>query len=279
VKTDFKSLVEPAYEDEIKKLARGPFGLAAKNKEKFEEKIQEIIEGDFEKVEPYVNKIFSYISKDHLCVIVLDNIDLYEDTQLEINVFSEGVALSKKVNCNILVSLRDTTFIKHKNDSIFNAHELKKFWIDPPPFREVLSKRLKFASSVLTNKKATIPYNGMQLTIENLGVFFDIAHSTLLKETSARLIECLADGNIRKGVSLVSNFLTSAHIQADRALYNYLNKAVIRGLLENPGALTPIRHTNLALNNAVVMGSILVDFPHVLHIHNLIFLFLKTHLV
>lgn len=230
VKTDFKSLVEPAYDDEIKKLARGPFGLVAKNKEKFEEKIQEIIEKDFENIEPYVNKIFSYIAQKHLCVIVLDNIDLYEDSQLEIEVFSEGVAISKKINCNILVSLRDTTFIKHKNDSIFNAHELKKFWIDPPPFREVLSKRLKFASSVLANKKATIPYNGMQLTIENLGVFFDIAHSTLLKETSARLIECLADGNIRKGVSLVSNFLTSAHIQADRALYNYLNKAVIRGL-------------------------------------------------
>jgi hypothetical protein len=230
VKTDFKSLIEPAYEEEIKKLARGPFGLVAKNKEKFEEKVQEIIEFDFENIEPYVNKIFAYISQKHLCVIVLDNIDLYEDSQLEIDVFSEGVAISKKINCNILVSLRDTTFIKHKNDSIFNAHELKKFWIDPPPFREVLSKRLKFASSVLANKKATIPYNGMQLTIENLGVFFDIAHSTLLKEPSARLIECLADGNIRKGISLVSNFLTSAHIQADRALYNYLNKAVVRGL-------------------------------------------------
>jgi len=230
VKTDFKSLVEPAYEEEIKKLARGPFGLIAKNKEKFDEKIQEIIERDFEDIEPYVNKIFAYISKHHLCVIVLDNIDLYEDSQLEIDVFSEGVAISKKINCNILVSLRDTTYIKHKNDSIFNAHELKKFWIDPPPFREVLSKRLKFASGVLANKKATIPYNGMQLTIENLGIFFDIAHSTLLKESSARLIECLADGNIRKGVSLVSNFLTSAHIQADRALYNYLNKAVVRGL-------------------------------------------------
>ena len=31
--------------------------------------------------------------------------------------------------------------------------------------------------------------------------------------------------------------------------------------MENPGALTPIRHTNLALNNAGVRGSILVDFP------------------
>ena len=31
--------------------------------------------------------------------------------------------------------------------------------------------------------------------------------------------------------------------------------------VENPGALTPIRHTNLALNNAGLRGSILVDFP------------------
>src|SRR5690606_31399620 len=57
VKTDFKSLIEPAYEEEIKKLARGPFGLVAKNKEKFDEKVQEIIESDFENIEPYVNKI------------------------------------------------------------------------------------------------------------------------------------------------------------------------------------------------------------------------------
>jgi hypothetical protein len=32
-------------------------------------------------------------------------------------------------------------------------------------------------------------------------------------------------------------------------------------LLEKPGALTPFPYTNLALNNAGLMGSILVDFP------------------
>jgi len=230
VNTDYQNMVAPAYEDEIKKLARGPFGLASKNKEKFEEKIQEIIESDFIKIEPYVDKIFSYLSKKHLCVIVLDNIDLYENSQLELNVFSEGIALSKKYNCNVIVSLRDSTYVKHKNDSIFNAHELKKLWLDPPPFREVLSKRLKFAGLSLKNKKASIPYMGMPLKIEDLGIFFDIAHSTLLKEPSARFIESVCDGNIRKGIVLVSNFLTSAHIQADRALYNYLNKRIIRNL-------------------------------------------------
>ena len=230
VKTDYKSLVEPAYEDEIKKLARGPFGLAAKNKEKFNEKIQEIIENDYTDVERYVEKIYGFIAKNHLTVIVLDNIDLYENAKLEIEVFSEGVALSKKINCNVIVSIRDTTYVKHKNESIFNAYELKRFWLDPPPFREVLSRRLKFASLALKDKKATIPYNGMSLVVENLSVFFDIAHSTLLRENSARLIECLADGNIRKGITLVNNFLTSGHIQADRALSNYLDKRVVRGL-------------------------------------------------
>ena len=34
-------------------------------------------------------------------------------------------------------------------------------------------------------------------------------------------------------------------------------------LLANPGGLTPIRHTNLALNNAGVRGPILVDFPDI----------------
>jgi hypothetical protein len=39
--------------------------------------------------------------------------------------------------------------------------------------------------------------------------------------------------------------------------------------MENPGALTPIRHTNLALNSAGVRGSILVDFPCIGALHNL----------
>lgn len=230
VKTDFKSLIEPAYKSEVDALARGPMNITANNKEKFNEIIQELILKDYKDIEPYVEKLFSYISKNHLCVIVLDNIDLYENTELEVNVFSEGIALSKKVNCNVIVSVRDTTFVKHKNDSIFNAFELKKFWLDPPPFREVLSKRLKYAGSILKNKKAILPFGNMNLNIEDLSVFFEIAHSSVLKENAARFIECISDGDIRKGISLVSSFLTSGHIQANRALQNYIMQQVIRPL-------------------------------------------------
>lgn len=230
IPTDFENLVSPAYEEEIKALARGPFGLAAKDKEKFSEKIQEKIEKDYWLKEPYVDRIYQFLSAKYTCVIILDNIDLYEDTDLEISVFSEGVALSKKYKASVIVSIRDTTFINHKNESIFNAYELRKFWIDPPPFREVLSKRLKFAGSVLKDKKGTVTFQNMPLQVLDLSIFFDIASSTLLHGSSARFIESIADGNIRKGLNLVSNFLTSAHIQADRSLYNYLSGGVLKDL-------------------------------------------------
>ncbi len=225
IKTDYKSTVEPAYRDEIDRLGKGPFGLMKHtNPAKFAELVQEQIAKDYNDVEPYVDKVFSYISKRELCVIILDNVDLYEDELLETTVFSEGIALSKKVKCNIIASIRDTTFVKHRNDSTFNAFELKKLWLDPPSFREVLSKRLSFAKEILKNKQANITLpNGAKLYIPDLSVFFEIAHTSLLSQSSGHLIENLCNGDIRHGITLVTTFLTSGHIQADRAIKNYLD--------------------------------------------------------
>jgi hypothetical protein len=223
--TDYKNAIEPAYEEHIKALARGPFSKIFKNKEKFDEKVLEIIETDYKLVEPYVDKLFSYIATKSRCVIILDNIDLYEREDLETRVLSEGIALSKKLRCHILISIRDTTFVSHKNDSIFNAFEQKKLWLDPPPFREVLAKRLLYARKTLKNVNAKIPFtNNMTLDIPDLSVFFEIVQKSLLSETSGNLIENISDRNIRKGINLVRNFLTSGHVRADFALKKYLNR-------------------------------------------------------
>jgi hypothetical protein len=231
VKTDYTNLIAPAYYEEFANLARGPFAIVAKDSVKYDELKQSIIHKDYSDVFPYVEKIYKYIAKDHLCIIVMDNIDLYENDKLEISVLSEGIALSKKINSNIFISIRDSTFVKHKNDSIFNAYELRKFWIDPPPLREVLSKRLKFAGEILKEKKAQITLqNNFKLEVQDLSVFFEIAHSSLLQELPARFIECVADGNIRKGINLVSNFLVSGHIQVEKQIENYILKSTYNNI-------------------------------------------------
>jgi hypothetical protein len=153
----------------------------------------------------------------------LDNVDLYEDDKLETSVFSESVAISKKIGCNILVSIRDTTFVKHRNDSIFNAFELKKLWLDPPPFKDVLSKRLSYSRYILSNQKAKLELpNSTTLNIPDLGIFFDIVQSSILNPQNGKFLESLSDRNIRKGITLVRNFLTSGHIQADKGIKNYI---------------------------------------------------------
>ncbi|PZW37631.1 AAA domain-containing protein [Mesonia algae] len=221
--TDYESLIGPAYAKEIEALSRGPYAMLKKNKEKFEEKIIELIDSDYKKVEPYVNKVYKYLSSKQLCVIVIDNVDLFENEELEKRVFSEATSISKSIKCSTIVSIRDTTFIKHKNNSIFNAYELKKFWINPPSFREVLSKRLIYAQHLLKGKSADVEINnGITIKVDDLSLFFSIVQKSVLNENNGKFLEYLSDRNPRKGLHLIQNFLTSGHIQADKAIRNYI---------------------------------------------------------
>jgi energy-coupling factor transporter ATP-binding protein EcfA2 len=221
---DYGNVIKPAYKREFENLARGPYAIIAKDKAKFDAKKAEIIDKDYLQVEPYVNKLFKYLATVRLCIIVIDNVDLYEDDELETKVFSEAISISKNINCHILVSIRDTTFIKHKNDSIFNAYELNKLWINPPSFSEVLSRRLNYSKLILKNEKADIEMsNGAILKVDDLSLFFSIVQKSLLSEENGQLLGYLSDRNPRKGISLVRNFLSSGHIQADKAFNNYIN--------------------------------------------------------
>lgn len=222
--TDFKSVILPAYKSEIDSLKRGPYALLSENEEKFNEKIIELIDRDFKNVNAYVEKVYNYIASQQLCVIVIDNVDLYEDDVLETNVFSEAISISKTLKCLVFISLRDSTYIKHKNSSIFNAYELKKFWINPPSFKDVLSKRLSYAARKLKDQTAIVELqSGATLNISDLGLFFKIVQRSVLNEINSKLLEYLSDRNTRKGITLIQNFLISGHIQADKAIRDYVD--------------------------------------------------------
>jgi GTPase SAR1 family protein len=213
--TDYKNAVDPAYVDDIAGLARGPLAPIFTNKALFNQKVSEHITRDYEMVEPYVDKIFRFLASKCLIVVVLDNIDLYEDDELERTVFAEGLALSKRIFCNIFVSIRDTTFVKHQADATFDAYELRKLWLDPPPFKAVLSNRLIYSKKILQKKFAKIYlHNGMAIDVPDLSVFFDIVQRSILQGPAGDFIDYLSDLNIRRGLKLVTNFLTSGHIQA-----------------------------------------------------------------
>src|SRR5690606_3824309 len=65
--------------------------------------------------------------------------------------------------------------------------------------------------------------NGAILKVNDLGAFFTIVQKSLLNEQNGQFLEYLSDRNPRKGIYYVQNFLSSAHIQADKAIKNYID--------------------------------------------------------
>jgi hypothetical protein len=66
------------------------------------------------------------------------------------------------------------------------------------------------------------PKRGLRLKVEDLSVFFEIVSRSLLEENTGFMLEMLSGGDIRRGLSLVREFLASAHTSADFALASYL---------------------------------------------------------
>ncbi len=219
----FETIIRPAYAELINGLTKGAFKLIAADEAELNRRITDLIENDYKKVEPYVDRVLGYIAKQKMCVIVLDNVDLFEDSDLETIVFSEGIGISKRLNTNVIVSIRDETYIEHKNSATFNAFELNRLWLDPPPFRDVLSRRLTYSKVILSGKAVDLAFgSSMHLHVPDIGVFFDIVQRSVLQGSAGQYIEDMADLNIRRGLTLINNFLTSGHIQADRALKAYV---------------------------------------------------------
>ncbi|MBI1281985.1 MAG: hypothetical protein GC179_27920 [Anaerolineaceae bacterium] len=222
--TDYEHLVEPAYRNEFSSLANGPFAITYRsNRSEFDKKMADLVEDDYKKIEPYVDKLFRHITSNQLCIIVLDNVDLFEDEELETSVFAEGLALSKRIKCNMVISIRDATYIKHQSDSTFNAYELRKLWLDPPPFKSVLSKRLTYSKKILEKRSGTFTVNNIQVKVSDLSNFFDIVQESVLQGSAGNFIESMADLDIRRGLQLITAFLTSGHIEAETAILNYLS--------------------------------------------------------
>lgn len=220
---EYGNVIKPAYDRDIKALAKGPLAPIRDNADDFNRRVSEHILADYQKIEPYVDKVLGHLAAQNLCVIVLDNSDLYEDEELETTVFAEGLALSRRLRCNVIVSLRADTYVRHRHDSAFDAYEFRKLWIDPPPLKSVISSRLSYAKKILHRKSARLTFpNAMTLNVPDLSVFFDIVQRSILGGDAGDYIDAVADGNIRQGLTLVRNFLTSGHIEANKALKTYV---------------------------------------------------------
>ena len=223
---EWANSIMPAYADTISNLERGPLFLLKKsNKPEFEKEISATIMKEREELVPYVEKIIKYAINTKPGFLVIDNVDQIDNDQRQNEIFSEAQAVAQRMGINIIMSLRESTFLRHRGSPVFDAFQFDSLYIDPPSILPVLSRRFSYAKKVLSGKKADLTLeSGIHLKVSDISVFFDIVIQSVLAADAGFMIEILSGGDIRRGLSLVREFLSSGHTTADRALSAYIHE-------------------------------------------------------
>ncbi len=222
---DWPSSVSKAYASKIAALKKGPLFLLAKtDPSAFDRAVAEHVSKDLEQVEPYVETILRHTATRWPIYLVIDNVDQLEDLTLQERIFVEAQALARRISSSVIMSMRESTYLRHRDRPVFDAFQFESFYIDPPNVIPVLSHRFGYARKVLSGRAVKLTAErGITVNIPDLSKFFDLTAHSLLDGDTGHMFECLAGGDIRRGLALVREFLASGHTNADRAIAAYLS--------------------------------------------------------
>lgn len=222
---EYNRAIRPAYKNDIESLKSGPMYLVAKNQDEFDKKITELIMTDFNKIEPYVDKLLTYGAKISPIFLVIDNVDQFEDESVQSNIFSDAIALARRLNLNLIMAMRESTYVNHRNSPTFNAFDFDPFHIEPPEIPAVLSRRFFMARKLLSGKSGEfIALNGANFKVSDLSVFIDIVQSSVLGTEIGLRIDVLSNHDVRLALRMTREFLARGYTDPAKALGTYQSK-------------------------------------------------------
>ncbi len=216
---DYDKCLRHAYEVDIKNIRTGPLALFSADQNKINEAIANILLRDYENKEPYVSKIISYATKHSPVFFVIDNVDQIDDPLSQASIFLESLSLARALGANLVLAMRDATYLKNRSSPVFDAFDFDAIYIDPPDIQAVLSKRFTIAKQLMEGQ--TFEFNsdsGARIVIENAGQVVDLLSQGVLGTNVGRLIEVAATGDTRLALRMTRQFLQYGYSSSGRAL-------------------------------------------------------------
>lgn len=219
---DYNRSIRSAYKSEIDALKSGPLFLIAKDEKEFEKKITEVIMSDYEKKVPYVDKQLTYGAKRSPIFLVIDNVDQFEDDETQSQIFSDAIAIASRLNINLIIAMRESTYVNHRASPTFDAFDFDPFHIEPPEIPSVLSRRFFLTAQLLSGKKGSFTaLNGANFDVDDLSVFIDIVKSSVLGTEIGERIDVLANHDVRLALRMTREFLARGYTDPAKALRKY----------------------------------------------------------
>ncbi|MCU7919182.1 MAG: hypothetical protein KZQ95_12605 [Candidatus Thiodiazotropha sp. (ex Epidulcina cf. delphinae)] len=218
--SNYEECIRPAYIDEIRQLKDGPLKLIASNEDRVNEKIADWLleESSHNR---YKDRLLAYAASKNPIFLVVDNIDQFSDEK-QASIFSDCISLAHRNGLNLIVSLRDRTFVHHRHSAVFDAFDFDPIYIDPPAIPAVLSKRFFMMKHILSGKSGNfVAENGARVEVNDIANLVDLIQSSVTGTTIGSIINLLSAGDIRLGLRMTREFLESGYTNPGRAVTLY----------------------------------------------------------
>jgi hypothetical protein len=213
---DYDKCLQHAYASQIEALRCGPF--AKLDGHEFNRRIADLMQKDYEKIHPYVDNILKYATKNVSFFLVIDNVDQVEDDTLQSRLFTEAFAIAKQLSLNLILSLRQSTFVKHRDSPTINAFDFDTIQIDPPKITSVLAKRFALAQREASGKSGQFTAeNGMRFDVQDAAQLVKMIQESVLGTEIGDQIEVLSTEDVRLALRMTRQFLERGYTDPGRA--------------------------------------------------------------
>lgn len=219
---DYDRSIKFAYEKEINSLKSGPLFLLANSDEELKKRITDLLIADYQAIKPYVDKLIGYASTLSPIFLIIDNVDQFEDDFIQSEIFSDSIAIASRLGINLIIAMRESTFINHRSSPTFDAFDFDPLHIEPPEIPAVLSRRFFLTGKLLEGKSGEfIALNGANFKVDDLSVFIDIVKGSVLGTEVGEKIDVLSNHDVRLALRMTREFLARGYTDPAKALITH----------------------------------------------------------
>lgn len=226
---DAKRCVQHAYSEEIDSLKSAVLSFRNDSSQAdIDNKISDFIMEEYKKKEPYARNIIKYAGKNSPVFLVIDNVDqiLNEETQSQI--FLDALSFARSNSLNLILSMRDITYVKNRNSPVFDAFDFDQVYIDAPNIQSVLSKRFSIAKTLAQGKSFSFDFNDKKFIVDDASIIIDMLSESILNTEVGRIIEICATGDTRLALRMTRQFLQYGYSSSEQAVGVYLDTGSYR---------------------------------------------------
>lgn len=223
--SSYERCVRVAYKKEIDALKLGPLAPIKDQPDIVNQQISQYLSEEYNKKFNYAEKVISYAAKNSAIFLVIDNVDQFESADFQSQIFSDAVALSERSSLNLILAMRDSTFVQHKSRPVFDAFDVEFFQVEPPDVQSVLSKRFVIAKELLKYKPTEFTAeNGAKMQISDSSIIIDLITQSVLNSSIGNLLSVLTTGDIRLCLRMTRDFLRTGYTATGKAMRIYQNQ-------------------------------------------------------